>query len=48
MTIFGASSSTPAGDRHMHPVTFCTKFNSKQLLFEAFFDIMRIFGSVAP
>ncbi len=25
---------------------FCTKFNSKQLLFKAFFDVMRIFGSV--
>ncbi len=25
---------------------FCLKFNSKQLLFEAFFDIMRILGSV--
>ncbi len=27
---------------------FCTKCNSKQLLFEAFFHIMRIFGSVKP
>ncbi len=27
---------------------FCTKFNSEQLLFEAFFDVMCIFGSVAP
>ncbi len=25
---------------------FCTTFNSEQLLFEAFFDIMRIFGIV--
>ncbi len=27
---------------------FCTKFNSKRLLFEAFFDVMRIFGSIEP
>ncbi len=27
---------------------FCTKFNSEQLLFEAFFDVMRIFGSFEP
>ncbi len=26
----------------------CMKFNSKQLLFQAFFDIMRIFGSIEP
>ncbi len=25
---------------------FCTKFNSEQLSFEAFFDVMRILGSV--
>ncbi len=25
---------------------FCTKFNSEQLLFEPFFDVMHIFGSV--
>ncbi len=24
---------------------FCIKFNSEQLLLEAFFDVMRIFGS---
>ncbi len=27
---------------------FCTKFNSDQLLFEAFSDVMRIFGSIEP
>ncbi len=27
---------------------FCTKFNSKQLLLEAFFDAMHIFGSIGP
>ncbi len=27
---------------------FCMKFNFKQLLSEAFFDAMRIFGSVEP
>ncbi len=27
---------------------FWTKFNSEQLLFETFFDAMRIFGSVQP
>ncbi len=27
---------------------FCTKLNSEQLLFEAFLDMMRIFGSVEP
>ncbi len=27
---------------------FCTKFTSKQLLFEAFFDVMRTFGSIEP
>ncbi len=27
---------------------FWTKFNSKKLLFEAFFNAMRIFGSVEP
>ncbi len=27
---------------------FCTKFNSEQLLFKPFFDVMRIFGSIEP
>ncbi len=39
-------SSTPGGDRHMHPRIFCRKLNSKQPLFKAFFDGMRIFVSV--
>ncbi len=30
----------------MRPLTFCTKFNVQELLFEAFFDIMRIFNNV--
>ncbi len=36
------------GDRHMSLRTFHIKFNSEQLLFEAFFHVMRIFGSVEP
>ncbi len=28
--------------------TFCTKFNREQLLSEASFDAMRIFGNVVP
>ncbi len=27
---------------------FCVKFNFERLLFEAFFDVMRIFGGVEP
>ncbi len=27
---------------------FCMKFNSEQLLFEAFFDLMHIFGNIEP
>ncbi len=47
MAIFGAPSSTPEGDRQMHPLTsLYMEFNSQQLLFEAFLDIMHIFGSV--
>ncbi len=42
-------SSTCEGDRHICARgLFCMKFNSEQLLFEAFFDVMRIFGSVQP
>ncbi len=26
----------------------CTKFNSEQLLFEAFFDLIRIFSGIVP
>ncbi len=32
----------------MHWRTFCMKFNSEQLLFETFFEVMRIFGSIRP
>ncbi len=48
MAIFEAPSSTPEGDRHAHPLIFCSVFNDEQLLFEAFSHIMRIFGSVEP
>ncbi len=34
------------GDRHICLQIFCTKFNSEQLLFEAFFDLICIFGGV--
>ncbi len=27
---------------------FCKKFNFEQLLFQAFFDVMRIFGGIEP
>ncbi len=46
----GALALTPPGEG----IEICacglfrTKFNSEQLLFEAFFDVMRIFGSVEP
>ncbi len=29
-------------------ILFCTKFNSEQLLFEAFFHVGRIFGGIEP
>ncbi len=45
---FEPPSSTPGGDRHECPLTFCTKFSSQQLLFEQFFDIIFNFGSVQP
>ncbi len=37
---FDPPSSTPSRDRDLCPVIFCTKFNSQQLLFEQFFDII--------
>ncbi len=49
--MFGASSSTTCGgDRHMPPprILFWAKFDFEQLLFEAFFYVMRIFGNVEP
>ncbi len=37
------------GDKTYAPEElFYTKFNSEQLLFEASFHVMRIFGSVEP
>ncbi len=30
----------------MPPLTFCTQFNTQQLLFEEFFNITRIFGII--
>ncbi len=44
--LWGPLSSTPGEDRHMRPLTFCTKFNSEQLLFKEIFYIMRVFGGV--
>ncbi len=32
----------------MHQLSFCSEFNSQQLLFEASFHIISIFGSVVP
>ncbi len=29
-------------------ILFCTKFNAEQFLFEAFVDVMCIFGSIQP
>ncbi len=44
---FEPPSSTLRGDRHMRSRTFFVrKFNFEQLLFKAFFDLTRIFGSV--
>ncbi len=48
LEFFEPPSSTPTRDRHMSSETFCTKFNFKQLLFKAFFDANRIFGSIEP
>ncbi len=45
--MFGAPSSTPGGDRDMRPGVFCRKFICEQLLFEAFFDIIRFLQSSA-
>ncbi len=43
IAIFGARSFAPGGDRHTGLLTFFKKFNSEQLLFEEFFDIIPIF-----
>ncbi len=44
-----AARGTPVLE-HIKPAWFSTltKFNFEQLLFKAFFDVMRIFGSVEP
>ncbi len=49
MPIFRASLAPLLGeiDIYAHEL-FWTKFNSEQLLFEAFFDAMHVFGSVEP
>ncbi len=41
-------SSTSGEDIHMRPLFFCKNFSSEQLLFETFFDIIDIFGSIQP
>ncbi len=43
---FEYSTSILGGGRQMRWRTFYTKFNFEQLLFEPFFDEMRIFGIV--
>ncbi len=43
MAIFVAPNTTPGRDRHMRPLTFCMKFNSRQLLFQVIFDIIAYF-----
>ncbi len=45
---FDAPSSTPGENRHMPLRTFCLKFDAEKLLFEAFFGILSIFGSIQP
>ncbi len=46
--IFEASSSTPGGDKHVHPLTLLYGIQCSTTFFEPFLDIMRIFGSVEP
>ncbi len=40
--------TTLGGDRHMPSGLFYPKFDAEKLLFQAFFGILRIFGSVQP
>ncbi len=48
MEIFPVPSST-LGEIDMCPHgLFCMDFNVEQLLFQYFFDVMRIFGSIEP
>ncbi len=41
-------SSTPGRNRYVPYRVFCRKFNSQELLFDAFFDIIGNFGRVEP
>ncbi len=41
-------SSPLARGRHMHPSIFCMKLNVQVLLFEAFSNRIRIFGTILP
>ncbi len=45
---FKLLSSTPGGDKHVRQRIFCRKWNSQQLLFQDFFHIIGISGSVEP
>ncbi len=47
ISIFQARSSAPEVDMCTHWL-FCTKFNSEQILFEQFFNIIVNFGCVQP
>ncbi len=42
------SSFTRGGNKHIPRALLCKKFNSEQPLSEAFFDVIRIFGSIEP
>ncbi len=46
MTIFRVPQLHSGGDRYVRLLTFYTKFNSEQLLFEQFFYIIGNFGRV--
>ncbi len=48
LLLFSQPPSAPGRDRHVCPLTFCTKFNSQQLLFEQFFYIIGNFCGVQP
>ncbi len=48
---FEPPSSTTGGEGEIDKCArklFCTKLNPEQLLFEPFFDVMRIFGRIEP
>ncbi len=46
--IFGGPSSTEGVIPIFAHWLFCEKFNAHEFLFEGFFDIMRVFGSILP